>query len=78
MEENYTTNSDTRTRRTSHNLPARYVNGVKLSDEEIADITEHNGRISKVKKNERKSKNGELLFSESLSSSAFSSARITQ
>ena len=39
LEENYTTNSVTRTRRNSHNIPARYVNGVKLSDEEIADIT---------------------------------------
>ena len=39
LEENYTTNSDTRTRRNSHNIPARYVNGVKLSDEEVADIT---------------------------------------
>ena len=38
-EENYTTNSVTRTRRNSHNIPARYVNGMKLSDEEIADIT---------------------------------------
>ena len=45
LEENYTTNSEgrhennTRTRRNSHNLPARYVNGVKLSDEELSDIT---------------------------------------
>ena len=45
LEENYTTNSErrhennTRTRRNSHNIPARYVNGVKLSDEELADIT---------------------------------------
>ena len=33
------TNSDTRTRRNSHNIPAKYVTEVKLSDEEIADIT---------------------------------------
>ena len=39
LEENYTTNSVTRKRRNSHNIPARYVNGMKLSDEEIADIT---------------------------------------
>ena len=39
LEGNYKTNSGTRTRRNSHNRPARYVNGVKLSDEEIADIT---------------------------------------
>ena len=45
LEENYTTNSEGRhenntgTRRNSHNIPARYVNGVKLSDEELADIT---------------------------------------
>ena len=37
LEENYTKNSVTRTRRKSHNRPARYVNGVKLSDEDIAD-----------------------------------------
>ena len=46
LEENYTKNSVTRTRRNSHNRPARYVNGVKPGDEEIADITQHNGRIS--------------------------------
>ena len=39
LEENYTKNSVTRTRRNSHNRPARYVNGVKLHNEEIADIT---------------------------------------
>ena len=39
LEENYTKNSVTRTRRNSHNRPARYDNGVKLNDEEIADIT---------------------------------------
>ena len=39
LEENYTTNSVTRTRRNYHHIPVRYVNGVKLSDEEIADIT---------------------------------------
>ena len=39
LEENFAKNSVTRTRRNSHNRPARYVNGVKLSDEEIADIT---------------------------------------
>ena len=44
-EENYTTNSkgrhenNTRTRRNSNNITARYGNGVKLSDKEIADIT---------------------------------------
>ena len=37
--ENYTKNSVTRTRRNSHNRPARYVNGVKLNHEEIADVT---------------------------------------
>ena len=50
--QNYTTNAVTRTRRNYHNMPARYLNGVKLSDEEIADVTQHYGRISKVK-NER-------------------------
>ena len=45
LEENSTTNSEgrhennTRTRRNSHNIPARYVNRVKLSDEEVANIT---------------------------------------
>ena len=39
LEENYPKNSVTRTRRNSHDRPARYVNGVKLNDEEIADIT---------------------------------------
>ena len=44
LEENYTTNSErhennSRTRKNSHNRPARNVNGVKLSDEELADIT---------------------------------------
>ena len=39
LEENYTKNSVTRTRRNFHNRPARCVNGVKLHDEEIADIT---------------------------------------
>ena len=39
LEENFTKNSVTRTRRNSHNRPARYVNGVMLNDEEIADIT---------------------------------------
>ena len=39
LEENYTKNSVTRTRRNSHNRPARYVNGVRLSDEEVANIT---------------------------------------
>ena len=39
LEENYIKNSVTRTRRNSHNRPARCVNGVKLSDEAIADIT---------------------------------------
>ena len=39
LEENYTKNSVTRMSRNSHNIPARYVNGVKLSDEEVANIT---------------------------------------
>ena len=39
LEENYTMTSVTRTRRNSRNRPPRYVNGVKLSDEETADIT---------------------------------------
>ena len=45
LEENYRTNSEgrhennTRARRNTHNIPARCVNGVKLSDEELADIT---------------------------------------
>ena len=38
-EENNTTNSVTRRRRKSHNILARHVNGGKLSDEEIADVT---------------------------------------
>ena len=44
-EENYTMTSEgrhannTRMRRKSNNIPARYVNGVKLSDEEVANIT---------------------------------------
>ena len=45
LEENYTMTSEerhennTRARRNSHNRPARYVNGVRLSDEEVANIT---------------------------------------
>ena len=45
LEENYTMTSEerhennTRMRRNSHNRPARYVNGVRLSDEEVANIT---------------------------------------
>ena len=45
LEENYTTNSEgrhennTKTKRNSHEMPARYVNGVKLSDEEVVNIT---------------------------------------
>ena len=39
FEENYTKNAVTRTRRKTHNRPARYVNEEKLTDEEIADIT---------------------------------------
>ena len=45
LEENYTMTSEerheknTRTRRNSQNRPARYVNGVRLSDEEVANIT---------------------------------------
>ena len=45
LEENFTMTSEerhennTRMRRNSHNIPARYVNGVKLSDEEVANIT---------------------------------------
>ena len=31
--------NNTRMRTNSHNIPARYVNGVKLSDEEVANIT---------------------------------------
>ena len=57
-EENYTMTSEgrhennTRMRRNSHNIPARYVNGVKLSVEEVAQhhITLMK-RSSKVKKN---------------------------
>ena len=55
LEENYTMNSEgrhennTRTRINSHNIPARYVNGVKLSDEDLADITQHNGKKIKSK-----------------------------
>ena len=54
LEENYTTNSEgrhennKRTRRNSHNIPARYVNGVKLSDEEVANITQRK-RLKKTK-----------------------------
>ena len=40
LEENNTEYAVTRTRRNSHDKPARYVNGVKLSDEEIANIKE--------------------------------------
>ena len=29
-----------RMRRISHNIPAKYVNGVGLSDEEVANITQ--------------------------------------
>ena len=39
LEENFTKNSVTRTRRVWRNRPARHVSGVKLNDEEIADIT---------------------------------------
>ena len=45
LEENYLMTSverhenNTRMRRNSHNIPARYVNGVKQSDEEVANIT---------------------------------------
>ena len=45
LEENYTMTSEerhennTRMRRNSHNRPPRYVNGVRLSDEEVANIT---------------------------------------
>ena len=39
LEENYTKNSVTRRRRNSHHRPARYVNRVKLNDEEIAGVT---------------------------------------
>ena len=35
----YSKISVTRTRRNFHNRPARYVNGVKLSDEQVVDIT---------------------------------------
>ena len=44
LEENYTMTSEgrhetkTRMRRNARNIPARYVNGVKLSDEEVANI----------------------------------------
>ena len=45
LEENYTMTSEERhennTRMSSHNRPARYVNGVRLSDEEVANITKH-------------------------------------
>ena len=45
LEENYTMTSEerheynTRMRRNSHNIPAGYDNGVKLTDEEVANIT---------------------------------------
>ena len=39
LEEKYTKKSVTRTRRNSHNRPARCVSGVNLNDEETADIT---------------------------------------
>ena len=45
LEENYTMTSEerhennTRMRRNSHNIPTRYVNGERLSDEEVANIT---------------------------------------
>ena len=57
LEENYTMASEerhqnnARRRRNSHNGPARYVNGVRLSEEEVANITQHKvKRRSKVKK----------------------------
>ena len=45
LEENYTMTSEERhenntgMRRNSHNIPARYVNGVRVSDDEVANIT---------------------------------------
>ena len=45
LEENCTMTSEerhennARTRRNSHNRPARYVNGVRVSEEEVANIT---------------------------------------
>ena len=47
LEENYTMTSEerhennARARRNSDNRPARYVNGVRLSEEEVANITQH-------------------------------------
>ena len=47
LEENYTMTSEerheniARTGRNSHNRPARCVNGVRLSEEEVANITQH-------------------------------------
>ena len=40
----------TRKRRNAQNRPARYVNGVRLSDEEVANITYHKSlKKTKVK-----------------------------
>ena len=62
LEGNYTMTSEerrennARTRRNSHNRPEGYVNGVRLSEEKVANITEH-----KVKKTINiKSENADL------------------
>ena len=36
--------SNVRIRRNTQSRPARYVNGVRLSDEEVANITQHNAQ----------------------------------
>ena len=42
--------NNARHRRNSQSLPARYVNGVRLSDDEVANITKH--KVKEKIKNE--------------------------
>ena len=75
LEENFTMTSEerhennARTRNNSHNRPARYVNGVRLSEEEVANIT------SQCEK--KILKQAKIKIFESRSSFAFSSACCT-
>ena len=68
LEENYTKNSGTRTRRDWHNRPARYVNGTSINTVEEFQSQENLKERAKWC----------ALFSESRSSSASSTARIAQ
>ena len=63
--------SNARHRRHTQNRPARYVNGVRLSDDEVANITIHKSK--KV----QKSKN-EAFLESSRSSSALSIMRVAK